>query len=57
MTTETRRVTICQLCRKRIRMQRNGAWYHDRNSSEFCDHRDGSHRRAIPLEIEIERRS
>ena len=51
------RIVICQLCRKRIRMQRNGAWYHDRNSSEFCDHRDGSHRRAIPLEIEIERQS
>jgi hypothetical protein len=46
-----RRVTICQLCRKRLRKQRNGAWYHRHNASEFCHPGDGTHRKAVPFEI------
>ncbi len=42
---------ICQLCRKRVHKQRNGAWYHDRNSSEFCHPGDETGRKAVPLQI------
>jgi len=41
-------VTYCAYCRKRIRRQRNGAWYHDRNSSTACYFGSGSDRRATP---------
>ena len=47
------RITICQRCRKRLMQVRNGEWYHERNSSAFCDHTDGTHRKAIPLEVEV----
>lgn len=49
------RITICQLCRKRIDRQRNGAWYHRHNSSVSCRPGEGSDRRAVPLEIEVTR--
>lgn len=52
-TAPSRRITICQICRKRVRKQRNGAWYHDRNSSESCYFGSGSSQRAVPLEITI----
>ena len=48
-----RRITICQLCRKRLSKQRNGAWYHRHNASEFCRPGDGTHRKSVPLEIEV----
>ena len=50
-----RTITICQLCRKRVHRVRNGEWYHDRNSSAFCDHTDGMGRKAVPLEIKATR--
>ncbi len=40
---------ICQLCRKRLHRQRNGAWYHDHNASVSCHPGDGTGRQAIPL--------
>lgn len=48
-----KRIVICQLCRGRLHKQRNGAWYHDRNSSESCRPGEGSERRATPLEIAV----
>jgi hypothetical protein len=51
-----KRIVICQLCRRRLHRQGNGEWYHNRNASVFCDHHDGSRRRALPLEIEVSRR-
>lgn len=53
--TKTKRITICQLCRKRVYIQRNGAWYHYRGGSVFCHPGDGTHRKAVPLEIEVTR--
>lgn len=50
--TPARRITICQLCRKRLRRQRNGAWYHRHNASEFCRPGDGTHRKSVALEID-----
>jgi hypothetical protein len=43
---------ICQLCRRRVHKQRNGAWYHDHNASRSCHPGDGSGRKAIPIEAE-----
>lgn len=53
MTTETtaKRIVICQLCRKRLMKMPSGAWYHIRKSSAFCNPGDGTHRKAVPLEI------
>jgi hypothetical protein len=45
----TKRVMICQLCRKRVHQQRNGAWYHDHNSSVACRPGEGGDRRATPM--------
>jgi hypothetical protein len=42
-------VMICQLCRRRIHRQRNGAWYHNHNASVSCRPGDGSGRKAVPL--------
>jgi hypothetical protein len=50
-----RAITICQRCRKRLMQVRNGEWYHERNSSVFCDHTDGTRRKAIPISIEARR--
>jgi hypothetical protein len=51
----SRRITICQLCRRRVYRVRNGEWYHDRNASAFCHPGDGTGRKALPLEIEVAR--
>lgn len=53
--TGKKRITICQLCRKRVFQTRNGAWYHRRNGSVSCRPGEGSDRRATPLEIEVNR--
>jgi len=45
------RRVICQLCRKVLHKQRNGAWYHDHNASEFCNPGNGTGRKAVPLEV------
>lgn len=50
-----RTITICQLCRKRVYKQVNGAWYHRYNGSEFCRPGDGTGRKAVPLTIEASR--
>lgn len=50
-----RRIVICGRCRKRLMQVRNGEWYHERHSSAFCDYTDGTHRKAIPLEVEVQR--
>ena len=50
------RITICQLCRKRVYRVRNGEWYHERNSSTSCRPGEGSDRRATPLEITARQR-
>jgi hypothetical protein len=49
----TKRIVICQLCRKRVHKQRNGEWYHNRNGSVSCRPGEGSGRRAVPFEIEV----
>lgn len=49
------RITICQLCRKRVYRVRNGEWYHNGNASAFCHPGDGTHRKAVPLEIDTSR--
>lgn len=46
-----RTITICQLCRKRVYQVRNGEWYHDRNSSAFCNPGGGMGQKAVPLKI------
>lgn len=43
---------VCQLCWKRVHKQRNGAWYHDRTSSESCRPGDGSGQKAVPVRRE-----
>ena len=53
--TETKRITICCDCRKRIYRQKNGEWYHERNGSTSCRPGEGSDRRATPVEIEVDR--
>jgi hypothetical protein len=40
--------TRCIYCRKVIRLMRNGAWYHDHNSSTACYPGSGSEKRAEP---------
>ena len=47
-----KRITICQLCRRRVFRARNGEWYHNHNGSVSCRPGSGSGR-ATPLEIEI----
>lgn len=45
-------VCICQLCRRRVFRQRNGAWYHRHNGSVACRPGEGSDARATPLQVE-----
>ena len=51
----TKRITICQLCRRRVYQVRNGDWYHERSASTSCRPGEGSDRRALPVEIEVSR--
>jgi hypothetical protein len=46
------RVIICQLCRKRVYQQRDGAWYHRGHGSVHCNPGYGDGRKAVPVEIE-----
>jgi hypothetical protein len=54
-TRQAKRIVICCYCRKRIYRQKNGEWYHERNSSTSCKPGEGSDRRATPVEIEVDR--
>jgi hypothetical protein len=58
-TERTKRIVICQLCRRRLFKVENpgpsGAWYHVRGGSVSCRPGEGSERRATPLEIEVPR--
>jgi hypothetical protein len=38
----------CGYCRRLIHKQRNGAWYHNHNASEFCKPGVGTGRKAFP---------
>jgi hypothetical protein len=57
MSTTASEHPRCGYCYKKIRMQRNGAWYHDHNASVSCNPGSGSDRKAFPAPARDRRES
>lgn len=55
-TDNTREITVCGYCRRRVYRQRNGEWYHYHNGSTSCQPGHGTGRKAYPLQITVKRR-